>query len=124
MTEKEKIHQEDELIRQMMQSTQVSAPENLKHRIMQQIQTENALTPKRVKLKNESSTVLKDFKAIFGIMYLLVFGISVFSVISNGTQSLISQQFICTVLLIQIVFTSFWAITRLDAHLRRRRKSE
>ncbi len=71
----------DGLIRRMLQSSKLSAPENLKHRIMHQIESEKALTPKRMKLKRESTSMLKDFRSIFGTMYLLLFWLSVFTVI-------------------------------------------
>ena len=49
MAEKKNIQKEDEIIRKMMQSAKTQAPGNLKYRIMQQIETEKALTPKRLK---------------------------------------------------------------------------
>lgn len=107
-----------------MQSTQLQASKNLKHRIMHQIEIEKALTPQQTKGKRESVNMLKDFKAIFGVMYLLLFGLSVFSVISGGTKALVSTQFILTATLISVVFASFWAITRLDIWLREKRKEK
>lgn len=124
MKEKNNIQNQDEIIRRIMQSTQLQASENLKHRIMHQIEIEKALTPQRTKGKRESVNMLKDFKAIFGIMYLLLFGLSVFSVISGGTKALVSTQFILTATLISVVFASFWAITRLDTWLREKRKEK
>ena len=123
MNEKKDIQSNDRIIRQMMQSAKRQAPENLKHRIMQQIETESALTPQRRKSSPERVNVLRDFKSIFQVMYLLLFGISIFSVIFNGAQSLTSKQFIFTVLLIEIVFTSFWAITQLDSYLQKKRST-
>lgn len=123
MNEKKDIQSNDGIIRQMMQSAKRQAPENLKHRIMQQIETESALTPQRRKSSPERVNVLRDFKSIFQVMYLLLFGISIFSVIFNGAQSLTSKQFIFTVLLIEIVFTSFWAITQLDSYLQKKRST-
>lgn len=106
----------------MMQSAKIEASENLKHRIIHQIEAEKALTPQRVKPKRETANVLKDFKAIFGVMYLLLCGLSVFTVIFSGTKALSSSQFILTAGLIFVVFASFWAITRLDVHLREKKK--
>lgn len=122
MTEKNNIHTDEEIIRQMMQSAKIEASENLKHRIMHQIEAEKALIPQRVKPKRETTNVLKDFKAIFGVMYLLLSGLSIFTVIFGGTKALSSSQFILTAALIFVVFASFWAITRLDAYMRGKRK--
>lgn len=122
MTEKNNIHTDEEIIRQMMQSAKIEASENLKYRIMHQIEAEKALTPQRVKPKRETTNVLKDFKAIFGIMYLLLFGLSMFTVIFGGTKALSSSQFILTAALIFVVFVSFWTITRLDVYIRGKRK--
>ena len=122
MTEKNNIHTDEEIIRQLMQSAKIEASENLKHRIMHQIEAEKALTPQRVKPKRETANVLKDFKAIFGVMYLLLCGLSVFTVIFGGTKALSSSQFILTAALIFVVFASFWAITRLDVYLREKKK--
>lgn len=121
MTEKNDVQTNDELIRQLMQSTKLSAPENLKHRIMHQIETEKALTPQRVKPKRQSASMLKDFRSIFGIMYLLLFGLSIFTVIFGGTKALASTQFILLASLVSVVFISFWGITRLDVYLREKR---
>lgn len=118
MTEKNNIRTDEEIIRQLMQSAKIEASENLKHRIIHQIEAEKALTPQRVKPKRETANVLKDFKAIFGVMYLLLCGLSVFTVIFGGTKALSSSQFILTAALIFVVFASFWAITRLDVRLR------
>ena len=122
MTEKNNIRTDEEIIRQMMQSAKIEASENLKHRIMHQIEAEKALTPQRVKPKRETTNALKDFKAIFGVMYLLLSGLSIFTVIFGGTKALSSSQFILTAALIFVVFVSFWAITRLDAYMRGKRK--
>lgn len=120
--DKKNIDPDDDVIRKMMQSAKIQASENLKHRIMHQIEAEKALTPQRVKPKRETTNVLKDFKAIFGVMYLLLCGLSVFTVIFGGTKALSSSQFILTTALIFVVFASFWAITRLDVHLREKKK--
>lgn len=123
MNEKNNLD-DDGLIRQMMQSSKLSAPENLKHRIMHQIESEKALTPKRMKPKRESTSMLKDFRSIFGTMYLLLFGLSVFTVIFGGTEALASTQFILLASLVSVVFASFWGLTRLDVYLREKRKTK
>ncbi len=114
----------DGLIRRMLQSSKLSAPENLKHRIMHQIESEKVLTPKRINPKRESIGMLTDFKSIFGTMYLLLFGLSVFTVIFGGTEALASTQFILLASLVSVVFVSFWGLTKLDVYLREKRKTK
>jgi len=49
MMEKKHTKKEEHLIREMMQNAKMEAPENLKYRIMHQIETEKALTPPKGK---------------------------------------------------------------------------
>jgi len=49
--EKYSKQKEDIKFREMLASTKIEAPENLKHRIMQQIETEKAFAPQNVEPK-------------------------------------------------------------------------
>lgn len=122
MANKKTIDKEDEIIRRMMQSTKIQAPENLKYRIMQQIETEKALTPQKQKKESPKGDMLTDFRSIFGTMYGLLFILSMLTVFFGGKEAILSPQYILTALLIVITLSSFWALTRLDAYLRRKKK--
>ncbi|MEA5129411.1 hypothetical protein [Proteiniphilum sp.] len=124
MAEKKNIEKEDEIIGQMMQSTKIQAPENLKYRIMQQIETEKALMPQKMKRATTHGDVLADFRGIFGTMYVLLFVLSLLTIIFGGKEAILSPQYILTALLIVITLSSFWALTRLDAFLRNRKKTK
>ncbi|MDO5664379.1 MAG: hypothetical protein Q4G63_03865 [Bacteroidia bacterium] len=126
MTDNNIYKSDDELIRQMMQSAKQQAPENLKYRIMQQIETEKALNPQPLTHKKDRlvTNMLRDFKSIFGVAYLLLFALSVITLLFFGKESLMSSRFIFVAVLISVVSLSLWGITRLDARLRAKRKEK
>lgn len=120
MTDKNNIP-EDELIRQMMRSAKQQAPENLQYRIMHQIEAEKAVTPQKVTEKKRAANSLRDFRPIFGTAYLLLFGLTLFTIIFGGEKALLSYQFILPAALIVIVSFSLWGITQLDARIRNKK---
>ncbi len=124
MTDNNNIQKsDDELIRQMMQSAKKQAPENLKYRIMHQVETENALTRKKVAVQKEQpNNVLKDLIGIFGIMYMVLGIIVGGAYFLKGKDFVFSPQFLWTIVLIAFVFSLFWLITRLDAYLREKKR--
>jgi uncharacterized membrane protein len=116
----QKNHSSDEeIIKRMIKSTKHQAPENLKYRIMHQIETEHALAPKRVKARKETTNVLRDFGIIFGLMYTVLAVIIGGAYVVGGKELLFSVPFLETVLLVSFVFSLFWLITQLDAYLRK-----
>jgi hypothetical protein len=119
--DKNNIQKEDIIIKQMIQSTKQQAPENLKYRIMRQVETEYALTPKKVKARKETTNVLRDFGTIFGLMYGVLIAITGGAFVLGGTELLLSAQFMQTILLVAFVFSLFWLISQLDAYLMRKR---
>jgi hypothetical protein len=118
----QKNHSSDDIIiKQMIQSTKQQASENLKYRIMRQVETEYALTPKKVKAKKETTNVLREFGTIFGLMYGVLALIIGGAFVLGGTELLLSPQFIQTILLVAFVFSLFWLISQLDAYLMRKK---
>ena len=117
-----KIENEEKIIRQMMQSEMKKAPENLKFRIMHQIETRKALTPQKRKPKKESGTLLKEMGAIFGTMYAVMAAMVIGGYLLQGKDFLLTPQFIGPVVLVASVFSLFWLMTRLDAYLKIRKK--
>lgn len=122
MNKKNNIDPEDELIRQLIRSAKEQAPENLKYRIMQQINTENALTPKPAPIKKRTENVLRDFINIFGTMYALLALLTGIAYLSKDENFLLSPEFIGVVLLVTVVASTFWFFTRLDAKIRQKQK--
>ncbi|HPB56929.1 MAG TPA: hypothetical protein PLL49_00265 [Bacteroidales bacterium] len=122
MNKKNNIDPEDELIRQLIRSAKEQAPENLKYRIMQQINTENALTPKPAPIKKRTENVLRDFINIFGTMYALLALLTGIAYLSKDENFLLSPEFLGVVLLVTVVASTFWFFTRLDAKIRQKQK--
>ena len=60
---------QDDKIKDLLSGTKIKAGENLKFRIMQQIETENALSRKKV---TNTRPILGNMLTIFGVMYLLI----------------------------------------------------
>ena len=122
MNEKDKIKRDDEFIRQMMQSAKEKTPENLKHRIMHQIETESALTRKPAPTKRQEENVLKDFIGIFGTMYAVLAVLIGGTYLLKGKDYVLSSGFLWIVILVAFVFSLFWLMTRVDERLKDRRK--
>lgn len=123
MKEENKIHETDADIRQLMQSVKQKAPENLKYRIMQQIETEEALKRKVKSSPSPSqSSVVHDFLRIFGTMYALLALLIGAAYAWKGREFVTSSQFLGILCLITVVFALFWLITQIDARVQRKRK--
>lgn len=117
-----KRENEEEIIREMMQSEMKKAPENLRFRIMQQIETEKTLTPQKNKPKKASGNLLREMGAIFGTMYAVLALMVIAAYMLQGKDFLLTPQFIGTVALVASVFSLFWLITRLDDYLKEKKK--
>lgn len=124
MTEKNNIHTDDEQIRQLIQSAKRQAPENLKYRIMQQIETESALSRKTVPAKKREGNVLREFIGVFGVMYAVLAAFIGGAYVLKGKDFLLSPTFFGTVILVAFVFSFFWLMTRVDARVREKRKGK
>ena len=122
MTDNNNIQSDDEMIRQLMQSAKQQAPENLKHRIMHQIETESTLACKAVPAKKQQGNVLKDFIGIFGVMYVVLAALIGGAYMLKGKDFLFSSAFIGMAVVVASVFSLFWLMTRLDARLKSRRR--
>lgn len=116
------IEREEKIIRQMMQSEMKKAPENLKFRVMHQIETEKALTPQKKKAKKESGPLLKEMGVIFGTMYAVVAAMVIGAYLLQGSEFLLTPQFIGPVVLVASVFSFYWLMTRLEDYMKEKKK--
>jgi predicted lipid-binding transport protein (Tim44 family) len=123
MMEKYSEQEEDKKFRQMLASTKIDAPENLKHRIMQQIETEKALAPQSVEPKKEPGNMLREMGAIFGTMYAVLAAMVAGVYFLVGKEFLLSAQFLGSVILVASIFSLLWLISRLDSHLREKKRT-
>lgn len=118
----EKKQNEEYIIREMIQSAKRKAPENLKYRIMQQIETEKALTPVKINSRKEPGNILKEFGSIFGTMYAVLAMMIGATYFVFGQEYLLSPQFLGAALLVASAFSLLWLITRIDSHLRKKKE--
>lgn len=112
---------QDDKIKELLSGTKMKAGENLKYRIMQQIETEKALVPKK---KASSRPVIKNMLTTFGVMYALIaiVGMAVYS--TSGQSGLSSATFLVPVILISSVCSMFWMISVYDDRRRSKHKAK
>ncbi|MDR1715914.1 MAG: hypothetical protein LBS20_08710 [Prevotella sp.] len=112
---------QDDRIKDLLSGTKMKAGENLKYRIMQQIETEKALVPKK---SVSSRPVIKNMLTVFGVMYALIaiVGLAVYS--TSGQSGLSSATFLVPVILISSVCSMFWMISIYDDRRRSKHKAK
>ena len=111
---------DDESIRSLMQASKKEAPENLKYRIMHQIETEAALSREQKAPATASTNPLKSFWSIYGIMYAVIALIVGVSYFFKGEKYLLSTEFLSIILLISFVFTIIWMMTKVEEQYRQK----
>lgn len=118
---------EDEKFSQLISSTKIMAPENLKYRIMHQIEYESVFTgEKTVKNKStnrENSSVLRDLGSIFGTMYAVFAIIAIVAYIIQGAEFYQTIEFWGSIAIVAVIFSFFWLFTRIDAYLKEKKHS-
>lgn len=100
----------DEELKRLLSGTKMKASENLKYRIMQQIETENALSRKKAK----SRPVFGSMFSIFGIMYALIAVVGIAIYTSAGSDALFSSTFFFPAIFISSICGLYWLITVFD----------
>lgn len=118
MEEKNKSMKDDAIVRRLMESAKKAAPENLKYRIMHQVETEQALTRKNIPVQTEAPNVLKDFLSIFGGMYAVLAILAGGTYFTSGKEAILAPQFLWMAILVAFIFSIFWLITSIDASIR------
>jgi hypothetical protein len=127
MEDKNRINNlsEEELMRELIRYGKTPAPENLKYRIMQQIQTEQALKSRQeFPAQRRRENIWGEFKTIFGIMYAVLAVIVAGTFFLKGKEFFLSTQFWNIVIVVASVFSIFWMITCLDGHLREKKEKK
>ncbi|HCO66141.1 MAG TPA: hypothetical protein DIT04_00020 [Dysgonomonas sp.] len=110
---------EDLRFRKILSDTKLSAGENLKFRIMQQIETENSLVRKKAK---GSFSILDNMFSVFGVMYAVIAIAAGIVYFSAGKEAVESSYMYLIVILIVSVCSMFWMISLYDE--RRRKKNQ
>ena len=114
------MDKEDALIRSLIQTNRKQAPNHLKYRILQQIETERAMTSGKPLPAKAQRNVVREFVTIFGIMYAALGLLIGIAYLSGGYALIRSSQFFWTIILVAFIFSMIWLITRLDAFLHER----
>lgn len=100
----------DDKLRSLLGSTKIEASENLKFRIMHQIEAEQLLVRKKEK---RTRSVWSNF-SILGIMYVIIAAIGVIVYFADGEKALNTSAFLIPVLLIAAICGMFFLISTFD----------
>lgn len=101
--------QEDKF-KALLAGTKMHASENLKFRIMQQIETESALARQRKRQERPAWSNL----SIFGLMYIVIAIVGFFVYSSDGESALKTTTFFVPVMFVAAVFGVFFLISTFD----------
>ncbi len=118
------IHNEEKAMREAIKESKLKASENLKYRIINQIETEESLKHKQIdhpnRIKRDSSNILKDFGYLFGTMYVIIALITLFFYITEGQESLYTSQYLSIIIFVASIFSILWMFSRLDTYSKRK----
>ena len=117
------IDKDDALIRSLLQTNRQQAPDNLKYRILQQIETEKAMTSDKPLPTKAQRNVVREFVTIFGIMYAALAFLIGAAYLIGGSALIQSTLFFWTIILVAFIFSMIWLITCLDAFLHERHRN-
>jgi len=108
---------QDDKLKDLFSSSAIKAGENLKYRIMQQIQTESALA-KREKKEKKINNQIRIILTLAIVMYALIAGVAGTVYFSMGRDALLTPEFIMIAVFITVITTVFGAISYFDTNLR------
>ncbi|MDR2916395.1 MAG: hypothetical protein LBV74_16470 [Tannerella sp.] len=112
MNERE-MKMQDDPVRKLFSGTKIKAGDNLKYRIMQQIETESALSVKKSKSKSLFPLIGNMF-SVFGVMYALIVLVAIGVVLVGGVEALSSLTFFVPIIMIASVCGLFLMISVYD----------
>jgi len=115
----------DELwMKSMIESVRKEPSENLSHRIMHQIETEQALTRAKPKISKQTvSSSLLNLR-IFGLMYFVLLITGGYFYLQGGKDALFTDTFLWTCITISSIFSFFFLITTIDNSRRSKTKNK
>lgn len=106
---------QDDKLKDLLAGTNVKAGENLKYRIMKQIETEKALSHKKVK---STRPLVGNTITTLGIIYILIAIIGASAFFTGGKEALSSVSFFAPAILIASAGSIFWMISVFDERRR------
>lgn len=116
MKKNDNIMQDDKL-KDLLSGTKIKAGENLKYRIMQQIETESLLISQKKKEK-KINIQIKTILTLIVVMYTLILGIAGLVYLSMGREALLSPEFIMAATFITVITVVIGTISYIDTNLR------
>lgn len=102
---------EDSQFRELLSGTKLEASDNLKFRIMQQIETEKALSKQKA---SKARSGFGGILSILGVMYSLIGILGIFVYFTYGTEALVSPSLYMPLILITSVCSVFLLISTFD----------
>ena len=111
--DKDNLNKQDDKMREILSYSKMKAGENLKYRIMQQIETESVFAAKKSKSKN-LTPIIGNSLAVFGIMFALVVVVALGVYIAGGIEAMNSAMFFAPLIMVSMVCGMFWMITIFD----------
>lgn len=108
---------QDDKLKDLFSASKIKAGENLKYRIMQQIETESLLA-KRKKKEKRINIQIRTILTLAVIMYALIAGVAGAVYLSMGTDALLAPEFIMTAIFITVIATAFGLISYIDTDIR------
>ena len=106
----DKIDIQDDNLKSLLKSTKIEASDNLRFRIMHQIEAEQSLVRKKVK---KESSVWSNF-FVFAIMYLIIIAVGVVVYLADGKGALNTSVFLMPALFISAICGTFFLISTFD----------
>lgn len=113
---------QDDQIKELLASTKIRASENLKHRIMHQIETEKALAQREIKARKSKNIDIPNIFSVLGIAYLLILAMGIGIYYYGGTEALISTTSLGAASLIIATGSAYWMICYFDSKLKIKHK--
>lgn len=102
---------QDNQIRELLSETKISANENLKFRIMQQIETERSLAKGNLE---KSSLRVKSLLSVFGGIYGVIILLIALVYFTYGIETLTSMPVLVTIVSIASIGSVLWMILVFD----------
>lgn len=106
---------QDEKIKALLSETKITASENLKFRIMHQIETEKALSRQKM---SQQPFILDSMLSVYGVMYAIIIALGVLIYFTLGKDVLLSTTFYIPVILVSIISGMYWLIICFDERRR------
>jgi hypothetical protein len=118
MENKGQNNKEEQWLGQLMSGTKLQASDNLKYRIMQQIETEKSLSRQN---GQGSFSPLRSMFSVFGVVYLVLIALVAGIYFILGKDALVSSTTCLAVLMITFVGGLFWMFSIFDDRRRYRK---